>query len=768
VAGGVAQNAPFLLKLKALLGDVDLVVLEQSPYLEAFGAAHCASDLPAHTFSSRKKEAFRSKSLSFDVLKPLQDAESLLDYRVREKSDRRLSPGSDYILGVDAGSTTTKAVLFHVDNGTVDAGCYLRTHGNPVAATQECLRDLQAQLGVHEVHIVQMGVTGSGREMVSAFLDNCSSLNEILTHARAATEESPDVDTVFEIGGQDSKFISFLGGIPVDYAMNDGCSAGTGSFLEESASLDMQVPVTEISDKAKLSRLPLSFGERCAAFINTDIRDALQQGAESQDVLAGLVYSIAQNYMSRIVGNRSVGDHVLFQGGVALNRSVALAMAAKTGKKIVVPPHPELMGAVGTALMLRDRLRQGKLKTQESRLEALIAGDITMERTFTCASCENRCEIQRIGIRGKVYPFGGLCSKFENQRHGTVAKKEGRDLVAQRNILMFGTFGQQTLSMPRGKIGIPMALTAWDLFPFYAGLINELGYEVVQSEPCKEGNDQTAATVCYPCQIAHGAVVDLDLKGVDYFFLPYAIELDVPDGVPHGYTCPATTILPDILKKQFSQISGKFLSPHIAMRKDQIRTTLQEVADMARMLGIGREEAVKACERALLRYEEFKKSYRTMGDEELGQFLAEPTVILAGRPYTTCSSEVNLALPRKIASRGFNVVPADLLPPLGEADFGNTAWAFTQQVMNAVAYAKAYTNVHVCLVSCFSCGPDASTYHLVRQELSGHTFCYLEIDSHTAHAGVETRIGAFLDIIEERSLTNGHSDKSSSEKRSCL
>jgi len=201
--------------------------------------------------------------------------------------------------------------------------------------------------------------------------------------------------------------------VPIDYAMNEGCSAGTGSFLEESASVDMGIPVEEISDIAIKSTHPIAFGERCAAFINTDLRNALQQGAKPQDVVAGLVYSISDNYISRIVGSRQIGDNLLFLGGVALNRAVALAIAARSQRKVVVPAHPELMGAVGTALMTKDLIRESIISEKNYKLKNLIRGEIQIKNTFRCKACENNCEIQRISIRGRVYPFGGLCSKYK-------------------------------------------------------------------------------------------------------------------------------------------------------------------------------------------------------------------------------------------------------------------------------------------------------------------------------------------------------------------
>ena len=329
VTGGVSKNHLFIEHLGSFLKDSEIRVLPESPYFEAFGAALLARDhaSPEHRLSSNW---MKPAELPFERLAPLKSAEHLLDYRVQPDGAGKIEEAATYLLGVDAGSTTTKAVLLDAHRFTVGAACYLRTLGDPVSAAKKCIQALIDQIGSKTIRVIQAGTTGSGREMVSVYLNSCSSFNEILTHARAAAHEVPDIDTVFEIGGQDSKFISFLNGIPVDYAMNEGCSAGTGSFLEESASVDMRIPVKEISPIAEESLHPIAFGERCAAFINTDLRNALQQGAHREDVIAGLVYSIADNYISRIVGSRHIGDTVLFLGGVALNKSVALAMAART------------------------------------------------------------------------------------------------------------------------------------------------------------------------------------------------------------------------------------------------------------------------------------------------------------------------------------------------------------------------------------------------------------------------------------------------------
>ncbi len=759
LCGGVSKNELFVDNIAGHFAGADVRVLPESPYLEAFGACLAAAELPEVAADTSRLRWFRASRASLSTLDRLKKAEALLDYRVRADAEAEIREGGSYILGIDAGSTTTKAILLDTADGSIGASSYLRTLGNPVRAAKACLDQLIRQVGDRRVDIIQRGVTGSGRELVSVYLNNCPSFNEILAHARAAAQELPEVDTVFEIGGQDSKYISFLGGVPVDYAMNEGCSAGTGSFVEESAAVDMGVATEDISRIAEESRNPIGFGERCAAFINTDVRNALQQGAPREDVIGGLAYSIADNYISRVVGPRHVGEHLLFLGGVALNRAVALAMAARTQRKVVVPPHPELMGCVGTALMIEDRLLAGELTEERLALEALAGGELEERGTFRCKSCENRCEIHSIAIRGKTHPFGGACSRYETLRHRGESGKEGRDLVAVRNQMMFEEFASQPVSDPRGTIGLPMALTTFELFPFYAKLIEELGYDVVLSQRPSDGNWKTGAAICYPCEIVHAAVYDLVSRNVDFILLPHVVEMAIPSGALHGYTCPSTTVIPDIIRAAFPGTDDRILSPHIGLSKDLRETTLSEVAELGPRLGVAREAALRAAQRALSHYDRFCDTRQQRAKrffEGLGQ---EPAVILAGRPYTICAPGVNLSLPRKITSRGYHVIPADMLPRLDDGFALRDVWHFTQQVTSAVRHTQVAPNLYLCLVSCFSCGPDSGMTHFFRQELSGRAFCYLEIDSHTAHAGFETRLGAFLDIIEERRRRTAAADR---------
>ena len=745
VTGGLSLNIPFIEAFKTIMNDSSIITIPESNYIEAYGAALLAKDLFSETAQLNNYQLKKGENIHLKRLDDLKTAEPLLDYRVEDKKLNNICFENEYILGVDAGSTTTKAVLFNSALKRVDSSCYLRTNGNPIEATIECLKALNHET-TENIKIIDIAVTGSGREVVSVFLNNCKTFNEILAHARGAIEELPEVDTVFEIGGQDSKYVYMLNGIPVDYIMNEGCSAGTGSFLEESAAIDMQVPFTQISKIALKSDSPISFGERCAAFINTDLRNALQQGAQKEDVLAGLVYSIADNYISRLVNARQIGETIFFQGGVALNKAVALAMAKRTGKKVVVPKNPELMGCIGAALMALDLISKNQNYNYCS-LDDLLQNQMTIKGTFTCNSCENKCEIKKIDINNTIYPFGGLCSKFDNLRHNKKENEKGVDLIQLRNDLMFNKFGPKEIKNSKGTIGIPLALTAYELYPFYCKLINELGFDVVDSLPLREGNTKNLAPICYPCELVHGAVYGLMKKEVDYILLPNIISHTKNSGFVNSYMCPTTSIIPDIIKSTFNTVKDKILSPHITLIESGNKVDETEIIRITKKINITIDKAVSVFQKAVKYYNSFKRECDKHYNEIIARKPINPVIIFAGRPYTVFANNVNLSIPQKISSMGYDIIPIEAIPFTGRKSHKENSWNYTQQLMNAVHFSKEHSNYYLCFLSCFSCGPDANIYHEIKKELDGKAFCFLEIDSHTAHAGIETRLEAFLEII---------------------
>jgi len=346
----------------------------------------------------------------------------------------------------------------------VVAAHYGRTHGDPVAACKRCLREVIGRLGGVRPKIRFVATTGSSRELLGVFLETAGVYNEIIAHTVGTTYFEDDVDTIFEIGGQDAKYVLIHNGVPIDYAMNEACSAGTGSFLEESAAGDLNIrSAPEIGPIALDAAAPLKFGEHCSAFINSDIRKAISQGAARSDIVAGLVFSIVANYLNRVVGNRRVGDHIVLQGGVAKNPAIPLAFAQMTGKPIVVPPDPELMGCFGVARLALAKHEEGLLDAGEFDLADLADKEITYRNTFKCKSCENLCEIRRLEVGGHRYPFGGRCSLYTNARKkGRPDAAETVDHTVERSRMLFEEFAPDPETFTARSplvVGVPRAFS---------------------------------------------------------------------------------------------------------------------------------------------------------------------------------------------------------------------------------------------------------------------------------------------------------------------
>ena len=319
--GGVSKNEAMMRFLKEHFNDIQ--VPEEAPYFEALGAA--VYGLDNETISPDFSNIFRTEHSAFTFHKSLKDYQHLVHFKEMNKGTARY--GDECILGLDVGSTTTKAILLRKEDNSILASEYLRTNGDPVFASIECYKSLKDHVK-NPVKIIGLGVTGSGRHIAGLHALSKGIINEIIAHATATIYFDKDVDTIFEIGGQDAKYTYITSGVASDYAMNEACSAGTGSFLEEAAKESLDIDFKEIGSIAMEALNPPNFNDQCAAFISSDIKNALHEGLSKEDIVAGLVYSICMNYNNRVKGNRPVGKKVFMQGGVCYNKAVPVAMAA--------------------------------------------------------------------------------------------------------------------------------------------------------------------------------------------------------------------------------------------------------------------------------------------------------------------------------------------------------------------------------------------------------------------------------------------------------
>ena len=766
--GGVTRNDAMLQALRAKLPATEFVVLPESPWFEAWGTALLVQDSPSETSPKIAAQPGLGR------LPPLHHYGERV--RVIAEPPRQVPPEGPLILGVDAGSTTTKAILIDPATQGVVASHYGRTKGNPVSATRECLQALISQVGNRRIGLI--GTTGSARELAGAYLGTEHVYNEISAHAAGATHYDPDVDTIFEIGGQDSKYIYLRNGVPIDYAMNNACSAGTGSFLEESAHSDLGITVSDIGDLALAAPSPVHFKATCAAFINSDIRLAQQQGHPRDNIIAGLVYAIAGNYLNRVKGPRSMGKKIFLQGGVALNRAVGYAFAHSVGRQVVIPPNPELLGALGVGLLA--------LKRSEAMLshtvDLLTLGAPEMERVgrFTCGACKMYCSIDRFEVAGRRFPFGGRCSLYENVWKRKARTTAAQDLVEKRAEVLFQVtpappsatpqheriertswgvgpayesakaFVRESLGRSTAppiasgtRIGIPRALTTHSLFPLYSTFFSRIGMDVVLSDVDPRGDLSSHSGFCFPAQIAHGAVLDLVKKGVGLIFIPHVVRMPHPNQCKDSYLCPITQAGPYFLAKAFPD--RRLLSPVLEFIDGY--ETCSALVDMAvEELGVQREVAANAWEAAVQAQTDAERRLRELGKRALDAAIAagKPAILLAGHSYNAFTPEASQSVGKKLSSMGVTVIPADCLMPSGE---GPTSWHFANQILNAVGIAKHYPNLFLLSVSNFSCTIDAFTHSMLASELGSKPYLVLEIDAHTADAGVQTRLEAFLDII---------------------
>ena len=753
LTGGITLNRHIIRFIREKAPQIDFIIPEAAPVFEAVGAAVLAlksgSPLPP------ADKLLRANEVRFGALGALRDWKDKVKFF--EKSGGKVQRARGYILGVDGGSTTTKACLVDMQTDEIVASHYGRTHGDPVQALKECLAVIQKKViedtGGDNINIRMVSTTGSSREILGVFLETPGVYNEIIAHSVGTTFFDPETETIFEIGGQDAKYVFLKNGVPIDYAMNEACSAGTGSFLEESASGDLSIhSAKDIGPIALAADAPCKFGEHCSAFINSDIRKAVQQGASRENITAGIVCSIVANYLNRVVGNRSIGGKIFLQGGVAKNPAVPLAFAMMLNKEILVPPSPELMGCFGVALLAKRKHAEGLLAEQSVVINQLLNREIGYERVFTCTACENSCPIQVLNVNNNKYMFGGRCNKYTNMRKH-VKDVPVFDYVEKRQKMLFEEFAAPLREDKKREftVGIPRAFSVHTLYPLYSWFFYELGIKTfLSTEVVHAGVARAEAQYCFPAEIAHGAVQDCLDKGADYVLLPHFRDMPSYEKEVHANFCPITQSLPYYIEKAFPDVDKKRWLPLVVSFKFGEAKALELFCEMTSRLGISEAETEAAFKTAAAKQEAYFAAVRKMGLDALEESRksGRPVIAAFGRPYNAFTPEANMGIPRKFTTRGYSIVPFDILPFHDEKIFSNMYWYYGQQDVKAANLLKKEDNIYLAFVSNFSCAPDSFILHYIKWVMGQKPFLVLELDSHSADAGIDTRVEAFLDIID--------------------
>jgi predicted CoA-substrate-specific enzyme activase len=757
VTGGVTKNSLVMNFLKKQIPGI--IVPPEASYFEALGAALYGLEHEVKTINSYD-DIFSDSQSSFVFHPPLKDFQDHVQFRTMQKG--KAENGDICILGLDVGSTTTKAVVIRKKDNAVLGSVYLYTHGDPVGSSRKCYAELLKQIS-QKINIIGIGTTGSGRQVAGLHALTEGVINEIVAHAAAAVYFDPEVDTIFEIGGQDAKYTYIVNKVPADYAMNEACSAGTGSFLEESAYQSLGVNVTDIEPGAMQGNMPPNFSDQCSAFISSDIKTAQQENISRENILAGLAYSICLNYVNRVKGNRTVGKKIFMQGGVCYNKAIPVAMSALTGKDIIVPPEPGLMGAFGVALEVKEKTDLGLLAPGEFSLKELAARDVKYKKPFICPgdkeNCDLGCTINLIEIEGKTYPFGGACNKYYNLIHHTKVSADRYDYVKKRQILTFEKYAPAAdLNISAKTIGINQSFHTHTIYPLYYNFFTKLGFRIILSDQVNEkGLEREHASFCYPAQLSLCLFADLIEKNPDYYFIPEIFEMYVEDAGHHridsNSTCVFVSGEPFYLKQAYRDLvpQDRLITPYFnfAGGFDKEESKFIEIAGR-----LGITDSAKAKEAfgyALKMQEEYQKELFSMGKEFL-EFLKqhpdEMAMVLIGRPYNAFTEIANKGIPRKFASRGVYVLPYDMFDYRSQQLDDYQYWEGGKKILKAARIVKDHPQLFATYISNFSCGPDSILLTTFRTLMGTKPSLTLELDSHTADAGINTRIDAALDIIK--------------------
>ncbi len=725
-AGGVAANITIVRVLEEILklGPGELIVPDNAGGVGALGAALAAlrerlglePGLLADSLDRTREFVERPEEVStLPRLASLGNGDSLNKHSC--PAPQGCLAGSPCYLGVDVGSTSTNLVLCRENNELV-AFKYLRTLGNPVAAVSRGLGRLWQELGP-EIRIAGVGITGSGRYLIGEVIGADVIKDEITAQAKAATVMDGEIDTVFEIGGQDSKFIRLDKGAVTDFQMNKVCAAGTGSFLEEQAH-KFNIAVDDLGEIALYSNNPVNLGERCTVFIESSIAAHLSQGAGIEDIASGLCYSIAKNYLNRVVGQKSIGRKISFQGGVAYNQGVVNAFRVLTGKRVQVPPFFSVSGAYGAAVLAREEM----------------GGEATKFKGFQVREPE-RSEKPKTSPA----PFATNSAEFDRQVDQLVFK---------------GYDGSRDPA--RKTVGLPRALFTYGMFCMFHPFFKELGLNVILSDPSSEktvqlGQEYSLDETCYPVKLINGHLADLLEKKVDYIFFPDLYTVMHPGSkARRDYGCPYMQLAFKLVKQamELEDKEVELLAPTIGFTLGH-EFMINSFARLGRRLGKPRSETLKALKRGMESFHNFEDKLKQRSQKVIREIKPdEMTCVLISKIYGVADPVLNMGIPGRLMDLGFKVISFFDLP---EGDISpehpNMYWPFGQHILESARIVRRHPNLYAVLLTHHGCGPDSVITHFFREIMGDKPYLHIEVDEHSSDVGVITRVEAFASSLRQ-------------------
>lgn len=684
-------------------------------------------------------------------------------------------------LGIDAGSTTSKFVLLDEKDQLIYR-FYGKNHGEPLKVVQEALMDLYRQadeLDI-ELNILGTGTTGYGELLFHrAFRADYHNV-ETVSHAEAALKYSPQASFILDIGGQDMKAIFLNRGIVTGITLNEACSAGCGSFLENFAG-SLGIPVTEIAPMAFASKSPSILGSRCTVFMNSSVITEQKNGKTPQDIMAGLCNSVIENVFTKVIrlsNLKVLGENMVVQGGTFYNDAVLRSLEQFVGRQVIRAPYPGEMGAIGIAILTHKEMDRRQEASSFLKAEELKNFTYQQETGLICPYCSNNCNRTRILFSsGESFITGNRCERGEiigeiadpsvKEKIKAINTKRGgkRDLFRYREKLLFQDYNPKPLSPPKDvTIGIPRVLDFWESYPFWGHFFRSLGFNVQLSVKSsmklfEEGLPQIPSdTICFPSKLAHGHILDLVKKKVDRIFMPMMNRM-IPENPNAGsqHACAVLKGYPMVLRTSDEPLerygipmdTPTFHWTDAKARRNSLVEFMGETFGLPDRLI---DQAIAEGDRAM---QTFQQEMHRSGQELLDSLKEnEFAVVIAGRPYHS-DELINHNLSDYFTRLGIASLPLDALPELHQSELDSVRAELTvnyhvRMFSGARQVAQNPKLEYVQIVS-FGCGHDAVISDEITRllnESSGKSPLVLKMDESDVSGPLNIRIKSFVETIK--------------------
>ncbi len=741
---------------------------ENSHLFAAMGAALTATDENIISIDRLISRLEKGVDTSFEMprLEPLfENADEYSSFCARHaKSDLLRGDLSTYkgecYLGIDAGSTTTKLALIG-NRGELLYSYYSNNNGNPVDMAKYAITRLKDKIP-ETARIVRSCSTGYGEELLKSAFSLDEGCVETIAHSTAARFFEPGADCILDIGGQDMKYIKLRDGYVDSVTLNEACSSGCGSFLENFAT-SLSLNVEEFSGKALFADSPVDLGTRCTVFMNSNVKQAQKEGASVSDISAGLAYSVIKNALYKVIkltNADDLGKRIVVTGGTFQNPAVLRAFEKISGVHVVCPKISGIMGAFGAALIARQHYEE-----QPSTMLSLDKiKNLTYETsTAHCKGCSNNCMLtfNRFS-NGQTHISGNRCEKGLGSHDENT---KAANMVEYKRKRIFDYEPLSDKEAPRGTIGIPRVLNMYENYPFWATFFNSLGFKVVLSPYSSRkiyemGMESIPSeSECYPAKLSHGHIKWLTQKGVKTIFHPCVFyERKETRDAQNNFNCPIVISYPENLKNNIEEITEgkvKFIRPFISLADE--KTAADRLVNLCKKeWSISENEVRQAVSLAWNEQLKAKDDIRTEGNRILSEMRKNGGhgIVLAGRPYHI-DPEINHGIPEMICSYGFTVFTEDSLPdcftpqrPLRVVD----QWVYHSRIYSAAEYVSKYNDLDLVQLNSFGCGLDAVTTDQVSEilEKSKKLYTLLKIDEVNNLGAVRIRIRSLIAAITMR------------------